>query len=420
MLERLRSIFGREEAAPEIGLNELGPLLREEMQGLEERLAESLQQEKVAVVDAIKVLEEALARMKSREREIASHPKLEKIARSSLPAFLKAMEQQLHRTLPEEPQAFYQEAAGMLKGCITASRGSGKYLHAVLPEEMRQVREGIGTLGRCVNRMTALLKETEGRRRELAALEHLLEGLSALEKERARIEDRLEKNRLEEDALARRAVQIEGRRGALRQSAEFRQLEEIRRSLEVLAQEEVLRKQRVERYIAISLGVFRRACTVSRRLKGGSGDSALENAVKRLEQYGGSGTTGIAPLWRDAMAAARSLIEGGQLVLKGAEERELFSGGDTLAQEAIAAFESLERLLQEKGALEERIAASPARMEEGQLQDALVEIEAARRRLLKDREELEHRSEELRVRIGRGREELARAVKASLGRVLAV
>ncbi len=76
------------------------------------------------------------------EHDPAIHPKLKSIAKNSLPLFVKAMNASLSRELPADIEEFYAAAVECVKGCLNSTRGQGRYLQVVFPEEMKAVKTG--------------------------------------------------------------------------------------------------------------------------------------------------------------------------------------------------------------------------------------------------------------------------------------
>ena len=85
------------------------------------------------------------------------HPKLKSIAKNSLPQFVKAMNASLAKELPDEVEEFYPAAVECLKSCLNSTKGQGRYLQAVFPEEMKAVKSGIDAIGHEINEITASL-----------------------------------------------------------------------------------------------------------------------------------------------------------------------------------------------------------------------------------------------------------------------
>ncbi|MDH7593717.1 MAG: hypothetical protein QHG99_05085 [Methanomicrobiales archaeon] len=417
MLEKIRSIFGRDEADRGIGFSDLGAFVEGEREALEARLERGILEERAVVEREIRELSNLVGRMKNREREAAWHPKLEKIARTSLPAFLKAMEQQLQRPLPERGEEFYQEVAGILKGCISAMKGAGKYLQGILPEEMRGVRERISTLGACLNHMSGKRRDAEERRKNLSLVDSQMKLLQALEGEERDTELRISRIEEETGAIEARERETAEMREALRISHGYAELAAMKKRVEELRQSESSLRQQRDRIVAVLLAVFRRGAAISRRQKNSRSEALLEEAIGVLEgREAGDGC--VSDMLMRASSQVKKLLEDGQLVLKGREEKELFSGEGSALQEAIATLEEGERVRREREGLERMIDFSEVWQTEQKIVRTLEELDAAKRGLRRESEELVEKKKTIRSRILRQREALASAVEEHLGRKL--
>ena len=107
--------------------------------------------------DAILNLQQITETVAQAEQDPELHPKLRSIARNSLPLFVKAMNASLAKELPDDMEEFYPAAVECLKNCLNSTRGQGRYLQAVFPEEMKAVKSGIDAIGREINDITASL-----------------------------------------------------------------------------------------------------------------------------------------------------------------------------------------------------------------------------------------------------------------------
>ena len=61
------------------------------------------------------------------------------------------------KDLPDEIDEFYPAAAECLKSCLNNVKGQGRYLLAVIPEDMKAVKSGIAAIGHEINEITASL-----------------------------------------------------------------------------------------------------------------------------------------------------------------------------------------------------------------------------------------------------------------------
>ncbi len=137
----------------------LPALIDEEAAAISARVGPACEEPAREVRRAVADLGALLKRLAQADWDTALHPKLEQISRTTLPAFVRALESCLARPLPEDPHEFYGASAALLKCSISALRGQGRYLRSVLPDEMKAVKAGVDVVGHAVNAMTAALGE---------------------------------------------------------------------------------------------------------------------------------------------------------------------------------------------------------------------------------------------------------------------
>lgn len=356
MLKRIRRLFRRESGADRqetVSLDEVSGLLDMWTTDIaverEERTADDQQVIRVAVA-ALAGQVQALA---PAEPDDEVHPKLAQVTRVSLPAFQRAMEAALAHDLGRDPALFYTEAGDLLKSVIRAQQGQGRYLSAVLPDEMDRIKGSIAEVGRAINRMTAvfadvnprcdLIDQARGTSRRLVSAEKSAEALNALAAE--------ERKRGEE--LRRLLAAAEEECTALERSAPYR---EYRALADRLVQEEEIRDAALAqaRAVATTAGhLFRRAGKMPGLVQ--TRRDLFKVAEERLHDL-----CLHDPVVLSAATEATSLVREGGLLLKNKEEKVLFSG----AREAERVFAEAEVKVRETAAVvfatESAISASAA------------------------------------------------------------
>jgi hypothetical protein len=187
MLNRLRMLLGKGGSTPatEIPFEDLPGYIQKQEDSIRDRVEMEVTARRPHILSAIRALEEILNSLSDSERSPSPHPKLEKIAQSSLPHFVRSFQQHLSRPLPIDAEEYYHEVSVLLKGCITTMRGAGKYLPAVFPEEMKALRHEIGEIGHAMNEMTAIFSQAKEERRRLASLQHTWDEIRSLRVEQA-------------------------------------------------------------------------------------------------------------------------------------------------------------------------------------------------------------------------------------------
>lgn len=367
----VRDLFGRKDATDrteEVGLEDLPALLDQE----EERVAARLEPACAAPMDDVRAgvaeLEGVLDELRRADWDEAHHPKLEQISRTTLPAFIRAMDACLSRPLPDEPHEFYGAATGLLKCAINALRGQGRYLRAVLPEEMKATKVGIDRVGHAVNALTTAFGEERRDLDRLAAARALLARIEAL--------------RHEEADTARRANEAHEALDALQREREADRagLERLNRSPEALALDGTLDELERARARAAAIAaahrdegrslvqVFRRAERLSARRGERQAATRLHHLQGRLEETLPRDEAVLAPLLAEGLAQVRELVAAGEIAPS--EEEPAARAEAFLARIAEHA-----RAVAEVEALEQEVASSPVTADRERLTARLRQLE---------------------------------------------
>lgn len=229
VFRRVRDLFGRADGPSSSTVtdpNGLPALIDAEVAAISARAGRASEGPAREVRKSVASLRARLERLATADWNQAHHPKLEQISRTTLPAFVRAMDSCLARPLPDDAREFYAAATALLKCLVSALRGQGRYLRAVLPDEMSAIKTDIDLVGRAVNAMTAALGEE---RRELEGLEGLrghLERMAHLESEEEDASRRVHIAADEIAALAAERSRTENELSALNASPAARELDE--------------------------------------------------------------------------------------------------------------------------------------------------------------------------------------------------
>ena len=391
MFDFIRDIFKKEDTSPAaLRIDEVPDILDKSEKELDSDI-------RAKTSDHIKVIENARAdltslveTLTSAEREEAYHPKLEKIAKNTLPLFVKSLHAALSRDFPGEPGEFYQAASECLKGCVKSQAGPGRYLQGVFPDEMKAIRATIDTIGREMNSMTPIISEARRKRelirgcRELHS--RLIDKISEKESSEMQI-PRLENDLVEQsDSL----VSISDDLSRLMEGKEAETLTDLR-MLEESARQEVTAIERQLRAVFSNIThVFRKGEKIMQRGEGGQAPKELHHAIELLSGRDIPPKEALEKTMQPILGTVRSMIESGDIVLKNKEEKKLFSDPTTiqviLSDLYIQRREAEERLI----GIAEQYRDSPARAKIVALER---EIELERKKIRESEEQLQTQKE---------------------------
>jgi hypothetical protein len=259
------------------------------------------------------------------EQDTELHPKLRSIARNSLPQFVKAMNASLAKELPDEIEEFYPAAAECLKSCLNNTKGQGRYLLAVLPEEMKTVRSGIAAIGHEINSITASL----GRyRKEIDNIHSALALHTALMDIRSDIGKADEKD----ERIASRITEITDRIAAIGKELQTvpadERMTEVSLLKTALQEAENKRDAAIRTNAALSMTashVFRKAEKIAVRQKHPSEIAVLRQMMELLSDHEVPDSGDLASALSAACPIAERMIAADEITLKNKEERAIFS-----------------------------------------------------------------------------------------------
>ena len=259
------------------------------------------------------------------EHDPAIHPKLKSIAKNSLPLFVKAMNASLSKELPEDIEGFYSAAVECVKGCLNSTRGQGRYLQAVFPEEMKAVKTGIDAIGREINAITALLTAYRKQKALMNTIRTLHDALIdiRIDSEKSLEKDKRITTRITE--ITHRITCIEKELMDLTSDAAMKEVNEKKSALGGM---EKKRDDQIRSYTALSMTaahVFRKAEKIAIKQRHATEISTLRHTVDLLSDHTAPDSKDLALSLTTAFPVAQRMIDAGEIVLKNKEERAIFS-----------------------------------------------------------------------------------------------
>ena len=271
------------------------------------------------------------------EHDPAIHPKLKSIAKNSLPLFVKAMNASLSKELPEDIEGFYSAAVECVKGCLNSTRGQGRYLQVVFPEEMKAVKTGIDAIGREMNAITALLTTYRKQKALLISIRTLHDALIdiRIDSEKSLDKDKRITSRITE--ITHRITCIEKE---LMDLTSDERMKEVNEKKSALGEMEKKKEERIRLYTTLSMTaahVFRKAEKIATKQRHVSESSTLRHTVDLLSDHTVADPKDLTSALTTAFPVAQRMIDAGEIVLKNKEERAIFSDTGRFSTEMCAA-----------------------------------------------------------------------------------
>ena len=275
--------------------------------------------------DATAQLQHIVNGIADAEHDPAIHPKLKSIAKNSLPLFVKAMNASLSKELPEDIEGFYSAAVECVKGCLNSTRGQGRYLQVVFPEEMKAVKTGIDAIGRELNMITGFLTAYRKQKELMITIRKLHEALLdiRIDSEKSLDKDKRITTRITE--ITQRISCIEKELTGLTSEAKMKEVNEKKSTLREM---EMKRDERIRSYTALSMTaahVFRKAEKIATKQRHTTEISTLRHIVDLLSDHTAPDIKDLESALATACPVALRMIDTGEIVLKNKEERAIFS-----------------------------------------------------------------------------------------------
>jgi hypothetical protein len=328
MFRRIKDLFSQhaEEVVATCGMDELPGLLESLESDSAATERENTRDQRTAIRQLRSDLSAMVQNLASKEREEAYHPKLETIAKNTLPQFERAMLSSLGKELPEDPGEFYLAATDSLKGCVKGLAGPGRYLRGVFPDEMKEIRETVDLIGREMNAMTPVIATARSRRARIAgiradlarfhaAVDEQITGMAEVTGIRQDIENTERERILIRDQI--REIQEAVEHGVLK-----REKEELLHVQQAYHDEE----RALHADLAVLLHVYRKGEKVLGRIHGAAAAKEIEAVVHMLSGTGIPEEGQLQPNLVRTLPPVMSMIASGEIALKNKEEKEIFSG----------------------------------------------------------------------------------------------
>lgn len=327
MFRRIKDIFGpgKGPGAVTCRIDEIPAILDAREDEVVRILWDKTLKQRNTIRDLRSALMELVQDLASKEREEAYHPKLETIAKNTLPLFERAMLSALTKDLPEEPQEFYHAASECLKGCVKGLSGQGRYLRGVFPEEMKEIREIVDQIGREMNAMTPFIAEARSKRALISAVRADLSRLDTAETEKKRGIEEISQLKGEIDREERECDRLRERIAIMKEAADTEDLRASREEVAALNREFLDEERVLLADFAVISHVFRKGEKVLGRATGPAAAKDLEALVDLLSGNGVPAEDQFMPGLSRSMPLIEGMIVSGDLTLKNKEEKELFS-----------------------------------------------------------------------------------------------
>jgi hypothetical protein len=412
----LEKLFGKKE--PEVFSISMGALPAwlngREKTARSALLAETSETQK-KIREAVLKLQEITHAVAQAEQDPAIHPKLRSIAKNSLPQFVKAMNASLAKELPDEVEEFYPAAVECLKSCMNSTRGQGRYLQAVFPEEMKMVKSGIDAIGREINEITASLGRYRKEKNLIDSALALHTALLDISADREKAEEKDKRITLRITEMTARIAAIEKELQAF--PADER-MAEVTMLKTALLEAENQRDAAIRTNAALSMTashVFRKAEKIAVRQKHPSEISVMRHVMELLSDHAVPDTSDLASALAAACPVAERMIAAEEIILKNKEERAIFSDTKQFCDDICASCTGLGLREEACRVAEEKLSSHPLLVRIHSLDQEKGQLETMQKKEDQARVELKDWMQKTEEKIPKLSEELTKKIEDLVG-----
>jgi hypothetical protein len=260
------------------------------------------------------------------EHDPALHPKLKSVAKNSLPLYIKAMNAALVKPLSDDIEEFYTDAVECVKSSLNSNRGQGRYLQAVFPEEMKDVKMTIDAMGKELNILTSALTTYQKQKAAIGEVTTLHQSILDMQEDMQRTAEK-------EHRTIARISEITGRIEAIeREETELASDADGNRAVDdcksALAEKVKKHNDVTRNYAARSMTashVFKKAEKIAVKQHQTADVSSLKNAIAILSHHDLPDPSSLSTALAAACPVVQRMIAAEEIPLKNREEREVFS-----------------------------------------------------------------------------------------------
>lgn len=303
------------------------------------------------------------------------HPKLEKVAISTLPLFGRSMSQALEKPFPQDTDSFYPAAAECLKTCIKTTQGQGRYLQAVFPEEMKGIRGTMKDFGREINALTDATKRYRELSERTGKIRNVYEALIEIRDNKAESGDRHSQITQRISDAQKSLDDLAAQKNELEKSPEYQAFLKMKEEIRAMEEKRDTEMREFTVLSAVIAHVFRKAEKVEGRKGDGASAKAVRQATDLLSSHEIPLPGDLEPALRVAFPIVLPLTESGEVPLKNKEEKTLFSDTGHLSEvlvKSAAAYHSYER---KTAAIGDELEGGPVRTQMNRLETETRQME---------------------------------------------
>ncbi len=289
-------------------------------------LTTSMDRFRASFMENERTLGDLVRALPSPDPDAEASPKVRSVIEKSYPQFKKAIASQVVSDFPDEPELFYKIVTESLKGCVSALKGPGKYLHLLFPEQMKIIRDRVAEIGREVNELTRLLA---GHREVIVKIDRAEEIARQIQRRQGHHEhlDSLQEDHQRKlKDLVQQVADLQAEQESITGEPKYQDLKKLEQQVKSSIDNENRAFQEYRVMSAAALNVMRRTLKVMDKKPGNDQDiQALTGAMLALDSLEPPPPGEVEVLAGAAGRIVMKSLGSGEIQLKNREERELFA-----------------------------------------------------------------------------------------------
>lgn len=389
VFDSIRGLFGKKQEDTQNQVRELTIRLEEVPGWLEDQrtdassvLKTEMNRFRKAFEENERVLGGLVSGLPAPDPNAEASPKVRSVIGKSYPQFKKAIASHIVSQYPDDPEIFYKAVTESLKGCVAALKGPGKYLHLLFPDQMKEIKARVASIGRDVNELTKILSV---HRTTLATIERAEEAVRQIQRRQDRQEhlgSKYAEHQQKLHTLKRRVKDLDEECEKLYASHEYQVLKTLDKKLKTAIDTENRSFDNFRVLAWTATHTLHRASKVLSRSQGHEPQiHILEQCVTVLESLEPPQLEEISDLAVSAGQLVSDLVTAGEINLKNKEERVLFSSGASLSSHVSRSLLEYVLAKKERKDAEEVISGNPLALD---LEKKKTELHATRQMLARE------------------------------------
>jgi hypothetical protein len=281
---------------------------------------------RVTFAENERVLASMVAGLPAPDPGMEAAPKVHSVIGKSYPQFKKAIAAHIVTEFPDDPEHFYRVVTESLKGCVSALKGPGKYLHLLFPDQMKEIRARVATMGNEVNELTGMLAKHREKKEQIEKAEELMREIQRRQDRQEHLGSRHEEQQQKLLLLKERLKELEEEHHRIEGEHGYHLLKSLEDRLKSATESENRAFDEYRARASAAVHTLQRTSKALSKRPGNEHDlHIIEECILAFESLEVAPPEKIRELAGPAGRVVVNALAPCEIVLKNREEREMFS-----------------------------------------------------------------------------------------------